>query len=663
MALKNSQSGKSQLFVPGCSAAKPTGSDDKQTISNSMMQAYIAMRGPDMGEINDPLFEWIQSHNDEMTRKAASQPHGTPEPADNPRDVTEMLGYMDKAIGSDNMGGDSPRAAIFELRRPTINHIAPPAVMNLVPHRRAYSATDHRIPAWGDDGDDEDDDEGAVPTGRLSPCTFLQWSQDCKRWVRKEIMDPKNVLAKAKRMRPTEPVPARDHYPYYLEDAKAQRDHFTGEEFSPLYQVPHSPSLIYTPPGVPSVSYAPTAFLAQYDRMAPLDAKKLRDHVYGKTEKSMPPTSTNDKFTDSEVNNVANRITRSEGCGIPGSEIYAFLKAQYKAISKEQAEDETLRKRISAQTKRIHELEIERDGLREHFIPLLKKKRSEYRADQEQRALQALQEQRDIRDSRIREHLGNHIREVQLILDRSYMQRSESKQKFKANQQRLAQLEQEIIEDCRIAGTSPQDIYDELNNLVPPPLGPTWSVAKGVSHSAESFCRALDDNTTYPTSAAAKEPRTQVGEEPRMGTVDSVSGRTLVNPTRDRPLASFSLDVGQTVRDHTISSRDHHSLSSANKTTFPSGHNPQGEYASGPYRASDYGRDRPIPFGSQPMPNPRMDTTVHNTIPGKTEESSSTQGNLREKDKGSSHIRGPNQRICFAPPPGKPDPIDRSFYD
>lgn len=62
--------------------------------------------------------------------------------------------------------------------------------MNLLPHRRVYSATDNRPPVWGDD---EDDDEGAIPTGRLSPCTFLHWSQDCKPWVRREIMDPRNV--------------------------------------------------------------------------------------------------------------------------------------------------------------------------------------------------------------------------------------------------------------------------------------------------------------------------------------------------------------------------------------------------------------------------------------------------------------------------------------
>ena len=99
-------------------------------------------------------------------------------------------------------------------------------------------------------------------------------------------------------MRPHGLAPVKDHYPYYLDDAKPQRDHKTGEEFSPLYHVPEDPSLIFTPPGVPNSSYAPTAFLAQYDRMAPMEAKKLRDHLYGKAEKSMPPASTNDKFTN-----------------------------------------------------------------------------------------------------------------------------------------------------------------------------------------------------------------------------------------------------------------------------------------------------------------------------------------------------------------------------
>ncbi|KAI0095592.1 hypothetical protein F4814DRAFT_179582 [Daldinia grandis] len=652
-------SGKYQQFIPGCSASKPTGDEGKQMLSNAMMQAYIAMRGPDMGGTTDPLFDWIKFHSDETARKAASQPHGNPDPPGNAKDVTKMLDYMDKAIGSDNMSGDSPRDAIFELQKPSISHIAPPAAMNLLPHHKVHAATHNRTPVWGND---EDDDEGAVPTGRLSPCTFLQWSQDCQPWTRRDIMDPRNILATAERTRPMGPVSAKDHYPHYLEDAKAQRDYYTGEEFSPLYQVPQSPSLIYTPPGVPDISYAPTAFLAQYDRMAPLHAKKLRDHVYGKTEKSIPPASTNDNFTSTEVNAVANRITRSDGGGIPGSNIYAFLRAQYQAIAKEQAGDETLRKRISSQAKRIQELEIKRDGLREHFIPLLKRKRSEYRVEQERRTLQVLQEKRGIRDDCIREHLGNHVREVQLILDRSYMQRSESKQKFKVNQQRLAQLEQEIGEDCLLAGTSPEGIYDELNSLVPPPPPvPAWSVTRGMSHSAESFCRALDGNNTYPTNVTAIQPEMPIKGEPRMGYVDSISGHTLVGPLGDCSLESPPLDVGHTHRDR-INNRAH-SLSSLTKTTPLGGPKSLAGSAGGVYRASYCGRDEPIPFGSLPMPNPRVNATGHSTALNKTEKSFSVQESHKGKGKSLSHIQGPNERICFGPPQNKPEPIDRSYYD
>ncbi|KAG4218624.1 hypothetical protein PC116_g32896, partial [Phytophthora cactorum] len=203
--------------------------------------------------------------------------------------------------------------------------------------------------------------------------------------------------------------------------------------------------------------------------MAPMEAKKLRDHLYGKAEKSMPPASTNDKFTNTEVNNVADRITKSDGGGLPGPEIYAFLKAQYQAIAEERAEDETIRKRISEQTKRIHELEIERDGLREHFIPLLKRQRAEHRAEQERRAFQALQARRGVRDDRIREHLGNHIREVQLQLDRSYMQRSESTQNFQPNPQRLTPLAPSLPSSFLLSFPRPPCLSSTLSFLFSPP--------------------------------------------------------------------------------------------------------------------------------------------------------------------------------------------------
>ncbi|KAI1800737.1 hypothetical protein F4811DRAFT_495385 [Daldinia bambusicola] len=306
-----------QQLVPGCSASTFSRDKKKQLLSNSMMQAYIAMRGPEMAAEIDPLFEWIQLRHDEVDAKTASQPQ------DDPKDVSKyathssfpldifmitpyrsfpltyislrMLDLMDKVLLPENMGGDSPRAAIFEFPKPSHNHIVPPATMNLSPHKEVVDAVSSRSPIWGDD---EDDDEGAVPTGFLSPCTFLEWSRNCKRWPGKEIQDPYNVLVDTQRMRPEGPAPVKDHFPYYLEDMKPQRDYQTGEEFSPLYNVPDDPSLIFTPPGVPDRSYAPPKFLTQYDRMAPMEAKKLRDHVYGKLEKSVPPASTHDKFTN-----------------------------------------------------------------------------------------------------------------------------------------------------------------------------------------------------------------------------------------------------------------------------------------------------------------------------------------------------------------------------
>ncbi len=46
---------KNPLFLPTCSRGR-----GKQIISNSMMQAYVKMRGPGMGGTDDPLFQWIR---------------------------------------------------------------------------------------------------------------------------------------------------------------------------------------------------------------------------------------------------------------------------------------------------------------------------------------------------------------------------------------------------------------------------------------------------------------------------------------------------------------------------------------------------------------------------------------------------------------------------
>lgn len=87
-----------------------------------------------------------------------------------------MLELIDKALESSNMGGDSPRDCVFEVYRPDFDHIKPPQDMDMSANVFSDCCSDFE---WIDDSDDE---EAQVPSGRISPCTFLEWSKDCTRW-------------------------------------------------------------------------------------------------------------------------------------------------------------------------------------------------------------------------------------------------------------------------------------------------------------------------------------------------------------------------------------------------------------------------------------------------------------------------------------------------
>ncbi|KAI1800738.1 hypothetical protein F4811DRAFT_495328 [Daldinia bambusicola] len=345
--------------------------------------------------------------------------------------------------------------------------------------------------------------------------------------------------------------------------------------------------------------------------------------------------------------------------------MYTMLQGQYQTLAEGRAEHEALSQRISEQAKRIQELQIERDGLREHFIPLLKHQRAEYRAEQERLAFQALHGQRGIRDDRIREHLGNHIREVQLQLDRSYMQRTESMNKFKANQRRLAQLEQEISEECLLVGASPCEIYDELNGLIPHPQTPAWSAAGGMDHIAPYFYPDFNADNVQPTSTYAKQPEKPVKGEQVMGDIDSYSGNTLVGPTPIPRWEKLPSNADPTARGYTIGRLPSPtSLMRSIPRDAPGGLN---QYAGAVYRGSFSGFDeyKMMPHSHSHHRHPTTggiccDLAV---AEGKAEAHSSAQKSSKERAKSVSHIRGPDRLVCFAPPPGEPEPIDRSYYD
>jgi hypothetical protein len=88
---------------------------------------------------------------------------------------------IDKSLHSEGTAGESPRDAVFEIERPKVQHIEPPAHMDLSIHALCASCNDFEFEA------DSDDEEADVPSGRISPCTFLAWSRGCKRWDDDEI--------------------------------------------------------------------------------------------------------------------------------------------------------------------------------------------------------------------------------------------------------------------------------------------------------------------------------------------------------------------------------------------------------------------------------------------------------------------------------------------
>ncbi|KAJ3565101.1 hypothetical protein NPX13_g7617 [Xylaria arbuscula] len=318
------------IYLPNCSIGKPK---EVQVISNAMMQAYIAMRGNYLGGQagNDPLFNWIQQRED-LSRSFGSKIRGS-------RDVSRMLQLIDKALESSNMGGDSPRDCVFEVYRPDFEHIKPPHDMDMSAHIFASSCNDFE---WEDDSDD---DEADVPSGRISPCTFLEWSKDCVRW-NADDREIKQDTTSYRRMRPPTPIntePPRRHAPPRCHEhvpcnrVEKQWDINTGEELTPTYHVPNSPSIIYTPPGIEFAGFRTPNFHMQYRRMAPLAERDLRTRVYNGLNVAPPESSDaeRDRFTASEVDAAAAVIP--EAHNIRGAEVSSILREQYAAI--QQAEE------------------------------------------------------------------------------------------------------------------------------------------------------------------------------------------------------------------------------------------------------------------------------------------------------------------------------------
>ncbi|KAI1111198.1 hypothetical protein F5Y14DRAFT_464629 [Nemania sp. NC0429] len=450
-------------YLPNCSFGRPK---EVQVVSNAMMQAYIAMRGNCLGgeEGNDPLFEWIRQR-EELARDY------DPKKIQDKRHVSRMLFLIDKALESSNMGGDSPRDCVFEVYRPDFEHIRPPQDMDMSANEFAACCADFE---WGGD-DDDDDEEADVPSGRISPCTFLEWSKDCVRW-NGEVNENKKDTTSYIRMRPVGPAPPRghrhgdnhnhrhDHRQAHGhqhghnherepippdENLEPQWDVNTGEELTPTYYVPTSPSIIYTPPGVEFAGFRTASFHAQYRRMAPLVDRELRARIYGVVYGGggdgggggggFPhlPDSERDRFSLSEIE--AATTTIPELAHRAGAEVAATLQAQWAMVSQAEAAERALRAQAEEQRARISALRA--DGRRlAAFVPALAVRRDMREARARRRA--------DL----VRAYVADHALDARGRLDMAAFRLEGARADVARNAARIAALEDEVRALCVSGG-------------------------------------------------------------------------------------------------------------------------------------------------------------------------------------------------------------------
>ncbi|KAI1781003.1 hypothetical protein F4818DRAFT_451257 [Hypoxylon cercidicola] len=311
----------------------------------------------------------------------------------------------------------------------------------------------------------EDDDFDIDFSHLISPSTFATFAQGYERWDAGHVRDPDNVLATATRMRPMGPsAPREDHYPHYLTHRVRQYDIRTGEEISPLYDVPIDPSIIYTPPGVNEDAPAPQVFRDKYSRMAPLAARDVRDHQAGLTAPGWEAAGTTEHFTASDAYRVINQGHDPCFVPLPGKLFEQFLAEQYNEVAAQQISNNLAWDMFRDQRARIRDLQAKEAKLRDACaaIRALQREQRQEQAHLERDVKKTIRA-RSERDERVRYYMRNQLRDAEDQLRRARQRGAEHQAQIAAQAQQLRDLEHEIREQCLMHGhTTPEGVHREV---------------------------------------------------------------------------------------------------------------------------------------------------------------------------------------------------------
>ncbi|KAI8310399.1 hypothetical protein K4K59_008265 [Colletotrichum sp. SAR11_240] len=234
--------------LPGCSAGHPYNKTWKLT--DSMMMAYNAMRGPPLLPGNDPLRNWMaikatESMNEstmgsttaesfQTSRETASQGTRSVTQTSPSKDTTQTSGLSSgekremedyaKMLKEANMATkeyappETDRNPAYEVPRPRYLHVSPKfnsfKFEDYMPPEVSMPGSAYKQP-YDTNRDfaeeyDISDDEGDPESGRVSPCTFRLLSEGCSR------RDPQTnqvfMAEDAQRMRPETPLEDNDRH-------------------------------------------------------------------------------------------------------------------------------------------------------------------------------------------------------------------------------------------------------------------------------------------------------------------------------------------------------------------------------------------------------------------------------------------------------------------
>ncbi|KAF4899430.1 hypothetical protein CGCFRS4_v003842 [Colletotrichum fructicola] len=489
--------------LPGCSAGHPYNKTWKLT--DSMMMAYNAMRGPPLLPGNDPLRNWMaikatESMNEstmgsttaesfQTSRETASLGTRSVTQTSPSKDTTQTSGLSSgekremedyaKMLKEANMATkeyappETDRNPAYEVPRPRYLHVSP--------RFNSFKFEDYMHPEVSMPGSaykqpydtnrdfaeeyDISDDEGDPESGRVSPCTFRLLSEGCSR------RDPQTnqvfMAEDAQRMRPETPLEDNDRHlvvDRLTLSFELQRDINDGGWITPCYSVESEPSIIFS---VTLKHKMRNWWFGLFDRMDPIAARRFRKVQFREANDPVTPletisarsvvsssTSSDDgignyrkSYTDAEVLEALHSPASRRVAGVAPQNAQLIISQRWQTVTRWKNQDAEMTRENDNMRGAIERAKMELREIRLAVDHIVQKKAAEDMA----------MRQRNHR--RILRQVSAHLHELRYEIQSKFDALKHAQTQNQSMKAELALLEWQIKNECaRAEMASPDEV-------------------------------------------------------------------------------------------------------------------------------------------------------------------------------------------------------------